>query len=138
MASARGISFDFRPSGTLIRLAATIVALATVAPLFTDLSWPVRWFLAAVLGLYGCRRLAAFRRPPVTSVAWAADGVWTVTLPGGVDKPASLAGSRVFGTAVFLNLRWSGGAGHLAMLPDNTPSDTLRLLRARLATQTPA
>lgn len=132
MTSARGISFEVRPSATLTRLAAAIVALSTVAPFFTDLPWYVRWLAAAAIASCGYHRLAVFRRSPVISLGWGIDDAWTVTLRRGGEKPAVLAGSRVLGTAVFLHLRWQGGAGHLALLADNMPADTLRFLRARL------
>ncbi|HXP00682.1 MAG TPA: hypothetical protein VN813_09270 [Luteibacter sp.] len=137
MTSARGISFDLRPSATLTRLVVAIVVLATAAPLVTGMPWHVRWLMAVAIGAHGAWRVRAFRRPAAASLAWTTDDVWTVTLPGGRVKPASLVASRRFGTAVFLQLRWRGGAGHVALLEDNTPADALRLLRARLSSMAP-
>ncbi|MDR6935514.1 hypothetical protein [Luteibacter sp. 3190] len=133
MTSVRGIAFDYRPSVALTRLGAGIVFLASVSPLFTGLPGVLRCFVSVGIAFVGWRQLAAWRRPPVTALAWAADGVWSVTLPAGSGREAELRHARVFGRAVFLDLRWDGGAAQVALLPDNAPAEELRLLRARLA-----
>ncbi|HEY4294031.1 hypothetical protein [Luteibacter sp.] len=134
MTSARGTSFEHRPSATLTALVATVLCLATVAPFFTSLPWYFRWPLTAVVGAFGLLRLRAFRRSPVAAFRLSPAGLWTVTLRSGRDVPAELAESRLFASAVFLRLRWRGGEGQVALLPDNTPADDLRFLRARLRT----
>jgi hypothetical protein len=113
---------------------ATVLCLATVAPFFTSLPWYLRCLLAVVVGCHGLRRLIAFRRPAVTALRLSPAGFWTVTLHHGRDVPAELVESRLFGEAVFLHLRWRGGAGQVALLPDNARADDLRFLRAWLRT----
>jgi hypothetical protein len=132
MTSARGIAFDYRPSATLTALGSGILVLAAAAPLFTALPWFLRWPLAALVGMGGGWRLQAFRCPPVTACVLSSAGLWTVTLRTRRQVPAELSSARRFGEALFLRLRWKGGAGQVALLPDNTPAETLRLLRARL------
>ena len=58
---------------------------------------------------------------------------FSVVTPNGRSFPAELVGSRVVGTSVFLHFRWKGRSGHVALLPDNTDADHLRVLRARLS-----
>ncbi|MDQ0007952.1 hypothetical protein J2T07_000111 [Luteibacter jiangsuensis] len=135
MTSAPGTGFDIRPSATLSRLGAGVVALATVAPLFTGLPRMIAWLFAAGIAWHGCRRLVAFRRPAIVSLRWTFDDVWSVRLRGGGERPADLTDARIFGTSVFLRLRWRDGRGRVALLPDNAPADDLRLLRARLSTR---
>ncbi|NID14442.1 protein YgfX [Luteibacter yeojuensis] len=135
MTSARGTGFDYRPSVTLTAFAAAILCLATVAPFLTSLPWYVRWPVAAIVAMGGTRRLQRFRQSPVGGLRLSPAGLWTVTVRGR-EVPAELAASRFFGNAVFLRLRWRGGAGHVALLPDNVPPDTLRRLRARLRSTT--
>ncbi|MGE7136980.1 protein YgfX [Luteibacter sp. NPDC031894] len=134
--AARGIHVVVHPSKTLTILVASVLVLATVAPLLTSLPWATRYPLAVVAGCHGLLRLRAFRRSPVAAFRLSSAAFWTVTQRNGRDIRAELAGSRVFGPAVFLHLRWRGGAGQVALLPDNTPADELRLLRARLRTRT--
>jgi hypothetical protein len=133
MRFAHGISFEVRPSAFLSRFVLLIVALATIAPLFTSLPWFVRWVLAAVIGVVGLMRAAHGRRPVLRTLEWAFDGLWTVKERSGRAFPAELIASRVVGTSVFLQFRWNGRTGHVALLPDNTDADHLRVLRARLA-----
>ncbi|WP_213947685.1 hypothetical protein [Luteibacter sp. dw_328] len=133
MRSAHGISFDLRPSPFLSRFVLLAVVLATIAPLFTSLPWILRWALAAVVATVGLVRAAHGRRPPIGALDWAFDGLWTVRDRMGRAFPAELVASRVVGTSVFLHFRWKGGAAHVAMLPDNTDADHLRVLRARLS-----
>jgi hypothetical protein len=133
MRSAHGISFELRPSPLLSRFVLLIGALATLAPLFTSLPWIARWALAAVIVAVGLRRAAHGRRPAIKAVDWAFDGLWTVQHRSGRTFPAELVASRVVGTSVFLHFRWKGGSGHVALLPDNTDGDHLRVLRARLS-----
>ena len=132
MTSARGIGFEHRPSTTLTALVAAVACLATLAPFFTSLPWYLRWPLAAIVGVYGWLRVRAFRCPPVAAFRLSPAGLWTVTLRNGRDVPATLADSRLFGSAVFLRLHWRGGAGHVALLPDNTPAAELRVVRVVL------
>ena len=132
MTSARGISFEVRPSATLTGLLACVTGLAGVAPLLTSLPLPVRWLLSAGVFFGGVRRITRFRHARLRRVGWAADGVWTVTDRHGTVFPADLVAARRIGTAVLLSLRWRRGAGHVALLTDNTPADELRVLRARL------
>lgn len=134
MTSARGTGFEHRPSATLTALAATVLCLATVAPFLTSLPWYLRWSLAAIVGTRGLLSLRGFRRPPVAALRLSPAGLWTVTLRSGRDVPAELVDSRLFGSGVFLHLRWRGGTGRVAFLPDNVPADDLRFLRARLRT----
>ena len=133
MRFAHGISFDIRPSPLLSRLVLLIVALATVAPLFTSLPWIARLALAGLIAVIGLVRAAHGRRSVVRVLDWAFDGLWTVRDRSGRAYPAELVASRVVGTSVFLHFRWKGGAGHVALLPDNTDADHLRILRARLS-----
>lgn len=135
MTSAPGTGFDIRPSATLSRFGVGIVALATAAPLFTGLPRTIAWLLAACLAWHGCRRLVAFRRSAIVSLRWTLDDAWSVRLRGGGERPADLKDARIFGTSVFLRLRWRDGEGRVALLPDNTPADDLRLLRAHLSTR---
>jgi hypothetical protein len=135
MTSARGTGFDVRPSATLSRFGVGVVALATIAPLFTGLPWTIRWALALGIAWCGYRRLVAFRRSAIVSLRWTPDDVWFVRLRGGAERPADLESARIFGTSVFLRLRWRDGGGEVALLPDNAPADDLRLLRARLSTR---
>ena len=134
MTSARGTGFEHRPSATLTTLVAAILCLATVAPAFTSLPWYVRWTLSAMLGTCGVLRLRSFRNPPIVAFALSPAGFWTVRLRNGRRVAAELVHARLFGGAVFLRLCWRGGAGQVALLPDNTPADDLRFLRARLRT----
>jgi len=133
MRFAHGISFDVRPSPLLSRFVLLIVALATIAPLFTSLPWIARLALAGLIAVIGLVRAAHGRRPVVRVLDWAFDGLWTVRDRSGRAFPAELVASRVVGTSVFLHFRWKGGAGHVALLPDNTDADHLRVLRARLS-----
>jgi hypothetical protein len=133
MRSAHGISFDVRPSPLLSRFVLLVVALATIAPLFTSLPWIARWALAGLIAAMGLVRAAHGRRPALRVLDWAFDGLWTVRDRTGRRFPAELVGSRVVGTSVFLHFRWKGGSGHVALLPDNTDADHLRVLRARLS-----
>jgi hypothetical protein len=133
MRFAHGISFDVRPSPLLSRFVLLIVALATIAPLFTSLPWIARLALAGLIAAVGFARAAHGRRPAVRVLEWAFDGLWTVQDRAGRSFPAELVASRVVGTSVFLHFRWKGGAGHVALLPDNTDADHLRVLRARLS-----
>ncbi|SFW20722.1 hypothetical protein [Luteibacter sp. UNCMF366Tsu5.1] len=134
MTSAHAISFDVRPSPTLILLAVVVVVLATAAPLFAGLPWSCRLSLALVIAGVGAWRLRAFHRPAVAALGWSAADVWHVTLADGSGTTAELRDSRIVAGAVFLHLRWSGGAVHVALLADNAPADELRRLRARLHT----
>jgi hypothetical protein len=133
MRSAHGISFDVRPSPLLSRFVLLVVALATIAPLFTSLPWMARLTLAGLIAAIGLVRAAHGRRPAVRVLDWAFDGLWTVRDRTGRSFPAELVASRVVGTSVFMHFRWKGGAGHVALLPDNTDADHLRVLRARLS-----
>jgi len=133
MRFAHGISFDVRPSPRLSRFVLLIVALATLAPLLTSLPWIARLALAGLIAVIGLVRAAHGRRPVVRVVEWAFDGLWTVRDHAGRAFPAELVASRVVGTSVFLHFRWKGGAAHVALLPDNTDADHLRVLRARLS-----
>jgi hypothetical protein len=133
MRSAHGISFEVRPSARLSRFVLLIVALATIAPLFTSLPWIARWALAGVIAAVGLVRAAHGRRPVLARLDWAFDGLWTVRERSGPTYPAELVASRVVGTSVFLRFRWNGRAGHVALLPDNTDAGHLRVLRARLS-----
>ena len=133
MRSAHGISFDVRPSPLLSRFVLLIVALATIAPLFTSLPWIARLTLAGLIAAIGLVRAAHGRRPAVRVLDWAFDGLWTVRDRTGRSFPAELVASRVVGTSVFMHFRWKGGAGYVALLPDNTDADHLRVLRARLS-----
>ena len=135
MTSARGIAFEYRASPALIRVAACIVVLASVAPWFTGLPLVLRFFLALASAAYGCARLRAFARPPVSALCWASDDVWTVVTVRGDELDADLRHARVFGRGVFLDLLWASGAGKVVLLPDNAPPDELRLLRARLGSR---
>ncbi|WP_448097329.1 hypothetical protein [Luteibacter yeojuensis] len=135
MTSARGTAFELRPSATLSRLGAGVVALAAVAPLFTGLPWTIRCPLAMGIAWCGYRRIVAFRQSAIVSLRWTLDDVWFVRLRGGAERPADLEDARIFGASVFLRLRWRDGGGQVALLPDNTPADDLRLLRARLSTR---
>jgi hypothetical protein len=110
-----------------------IVALATIAPLLTSLPWIARWALAAFIAVAGLVRAAHGRRPAVKLLEWAFDGLWTVRDHTGRSFPAELVASRVVGTSVFLHFRWNGRAGTVALLPDNTDAEHLRVLRARLS-----
>lgn len=132
--AARGIDFVHRPSVALTLLAATILCLATLAPLLTSLPWYFRVPLTVLVGGVGASRLRAFRHSPVVAFRLSATGLWLVTLRYRRDVPAELVYARVFGSAVFLELRWRGGAGRMALLPDNTPADDLRFLRAHIRT----
>ena len=133
MRSAHGISFEVRPSARLSRFVLLVVALATIAPLFTSLPWMARWPLAGVIAAIGFARAAHGRRPVLVQLDWAFDGLWTVRERSGRTYPAELVASRVVGTSVFLHFRWNGRAGHVALLPDNTDAGHLRVLRARLS-----
>ena len=133
MRFAHGISFDVRPSPLLSRFVLLIVALATIAPLFTSLPWIARLALAGLIAVIGLVRAAHGRRPVVRVLDWAFDGLWTVRDRSGRAFPAELVASRVVGTSVFLHFRWNGRAGHVALLPDNTDAEHLRVLRARLS-----
>ena len=133
MRFAHGISFDIRPSPLLSRFVLLIVALATIAPLFTSLPWIARLALAGLIAAIGLVRAAQGRRPAVWVLDWAFDGLWTVRDRSGRSFPAELVGSRVVGTSVFLHFRCKGRSGHVALLPDNTDADHLRVLRARLS-----
>ncbi|HVI55765.1 MAG TPA: hypothetical protein VM621_12040 [Luteibacter sp.] len=133
MRFAHGISFDIRPSPLLSRLVLAMVALATVAPLFTSLPTVARLALAGLIAAVGLARAAHGRRPAVRTLDWAFDGLWTVRDRKGRAFPAELVASRVVGTSVFLHFRWNGRAGHVALLPDNTDAGHLRTLRARLS-----
>jgi toxin CptA len=133
MRFAHGISFDVRPSPLLSRFVLLIVALATVAPLFTSLPWIARLALAGVIAAVGLLRAAHGRSARVQGLDWAFDGLWTVREHSGRAFPAELVASRVVGTSVFLHFRWDGRAGHVALLPDNTDAGHLRVLRARLS-----
>src|ERR1700754_960331 len=106
MRFARGISFDVRPSRLLSRIVLLIVALATIAPLFTSLPWIARLALAGLIAVFGLARAAHGRRPRLRSLDWAFDGLWTVRDRGGRAIPAELVASRVVGTSVFLHFRW--------------------------------
>ena len=132
MRSAHGISFEVRPSARLSRFVLLVVALATVAPLFTSLPWIARWALAGLIAAVGFARAAHGRRPVLDRLDWAFDGLWTVRERSGRTYPAELVAWRVVGTLVFLHFRWDGRAGHVALLPDNTDAGHLRVLRARL------
>lgn len=133
MRSARGISFEVRPSPFLSRFVLLIVALATIAPLFTSLPWIARLALAGLIAAVGLLRAAHGRRSAVMLLDWAFDGLWTVHDHAGRRFPAELVAFRVVGTSVFLRFRWNGRAGHVALLPDNTDAEHLRVLRARLS-----
>lgn len=133
MRFAHGISFDVRPSPLLSRFVLLIVALATIAPLFTSLPWIARLALAGVIAAVGLLRAAHGRSARVQRLDWAFDGLWTVRERSGRTFPAELVASRVVGTSVFLHFRWDGRAGHVALLPDNTNAEHLRVLRARLS-----
>jgi hypothetical protein len=135
MTSVPGTGFDIRPSATLSRFGAGIVALATMAPLFTGLPRTIAWLFAAAIAWHGYRRLVAFRRSAIVSLRWTLDDAWSVRLRGGGERPADLKDARIFGTSVFLRLRWRDGEGRVALLSDNTPADDLRLLRAHLSTR---
>jgi hypothetical protein len=116
----------------LSRFVLLVVALATVAPLFTSLPWIARWTLAGLIAAVGFARAAHGRRPVLDRLDWAFDGLWTVRERSGRTYPAELVAWRVVGTSVFLHFRWDGRAGHVALLPDNTDAGHLRVLRARL------
>ncbi|MGY3231346.1 hypothetical protein ACVWWJ_002830 [Luteibacter sp. HA06] len=133
MKFARGISFDVRPSPLLSRFVLLIVALATIAPLFTSLPWIARLALSGLILAVGLGRAAHGRSPELQVLEWAFDGLWTVRERSGRSFPAELVASRVVGTSVFLHFRWNGRAGHVALLPDNTDAEHLRVLRARLS-----
>lgn len=135
MTSARGIAFEYRASSGLTRVSAGIVVLASLAPWFTGLPFVLRFFLTVAIAGYGHVRLRAFVRPPVSALCWASDDVWTVVTARGDEYHAELRHARVFGRGVFLDLRWAGGVGRVVLLPDNTPPDELRLLRARLGSR---
>src|ERR1700754_4285412 len=120
MRSAHGISFDVRPSPLLSRFVLLIVALATAAPLFTSLPWIARLALAGIIAAVGLWRAAHGRSPKLTLLEGGFDGLWTLRDRSGRSFPAELVTSRVVGTSVFLHFRWEAGAGHVALLPDNT------------------
>jgi hypothetical protein len=132
MISAQGISFDVKPSATLTSLLGTVVGLATAAPLFTGLPFPLRGLVAAGTAVFGIWRITRYRTPVLRRVAWVGEGVWSVTARNGIVTSAELLAARRVGVALFLSLRWRHGAGHLVLLPDNTPPQTLRLLRSQL------
>ncbi|SEN36840.1 hypothetical protein SAMN02800694_3327 [Luteibacter sp. UNCMF331Sha3.1] len=132
MTFARGIAFEYRASPGLIRVGAGVAALAAMAPWFTGLPLVLRFFLAVAIAMVGYARLRAFGRPALSALCWASDDVWTVTLAGGDERAAEPRHARIFGRAVFLDLRWDGGAEQVALLPDNLAADELRLLRGRL------
>ncbi|WP_448101109.1 hypothetical protein [Luteibacter jiangsuensis] len=131
---ARSFVVEHRPSGILTFLAAAILCLATLAPLLTSLPWYLRAPLAALVGVGGVRRLRAFRHSPIAACSLSVTGLWQVTLRPRRDVPAELTLARVFGGAVFLELRWRGGSGRVALLPDNLAADELRFLRAHIRT----
>ena len=95
MRSAHGISFEVRPSARLSRFVLLVVALATIAPLFTSLPWMARWPLAGVIAAIGFARAAHGRRPVLAQLDWAFDGLWTVRERSGRAYPAELVASRV-------------------------------------------
>lgn len=132
MTSAQGISFDVRPSASLTRLLVLVVCLASLAPLFTQLSFTSRCLLSGGIGVFGAWRILRYRQPVVCRVAWVGEDAWTVTGRAGTVATAELVSARRVGRALFLSMRWRGGAGHLALMPDNMPAGTLRLLRSRL------
>jgi len=132
MTSAQGISFEIKPSATLNAWLVVVVCLATLAPLFTSLPLFARWSSMAVVGVFGMRRVRRYRHPRLRRLHWAVDGVWSVTDRRGLAMPAELLHVRRVGLAVFLRFRWRGGAGHVLLMPDSTPTEHLRLLRGRL------
>jgi len=132
MTFAHGTRFEPRPSATLTRLLATVVALAAAAPIFTSLPWYLRLTLPVGLAIHGSRGIMRYRQMPLRSVSWSWDDFWLVTDRQGRPRPADLVAARVAGTCVFLHLAWQGGTGRLALFPDNMDTDELRLLRARL------
>lgn len=133
MTSAQGTRFKLRPSATLTGILCVVVLLATLAPLFASFPVPVRGLVSAALGLYGAHAVRRIRQMPCEVLAWTWDDVWLVTDRRGLVRPAELVAFRTVGVSVFLQVRWRGGAGRVALLPDNTLPDDLRVLRARLA-----
>jgi hypothetical protein len=133
MTSAQGIRFDLRASDTLTGVLTVLVAITATVPMLTSLPWTIRWLLSAGLAAHGIHTIRQIRQMPFRALAWTWDDVWLVTDRRGLVRPAELVGFRTVGVSVFLQLRWRGGAGRLALLPDNTPPDDLRILRARLA-----
>ena len=136
MTSVQGTRFNLTPSATLTRIVCVVVVLATLAPWFTSFPWLARGLLSVLLGLYGARAIRQIRHMPCAALAWTWDDVWLVTDRRGLVRPAELVAFRTVGLSVFLQVRWRGGAGRVALLPDNTPPDELRVLRARLAGST--
>lgn len=132
MTSARGISFEIRPSALLTAWLIVLVCLATLAPIFTSLPFVVRCPAAAIIGVFGIQRVHAYRQPRLRLLHWAVDGSWSVTDRRGVAVPAELLAARRVGLAMFLAFRWRDGAGHVALLPDNAHPDDLRRLRGCL------
>jgi hypothetical protein len=109
-----------------------VVCLATVAPLFTSMPLFVRWLVSAGIGVSGMLQVQRYRRPRLCRLHWALDGMWSVTDRRGMALPAELLDVRRVGVAMFLRFRWRDGAGHVLLMPDNTSTEDLRLLRGRL------
>jgi toxin CptA len=134
MKSAPVITFDYRVSRLLLAAIAVALSLAIVALVSCGLTLGAKLFCAALIVTYTAFAMRRFLRSAPRSVAWHATDHWRLVCANGDDIGAELGGSAIRGAWIVLNLRQSNGRRlDLILAPDNSDSDTRRLLRVRLS-----
>jgi toxin CptA len=134
MTSAPAIGFEYAPSRGWGRACAGMTLLAAAAGWLSALPWWCALALTAALAVALPPTWRAWRRPPIRSAGWAADGGWTLRDAHWADTPATLLSSRALGDCLWLRLQpTSGAAVNLLLTPDNSDADLRRRLRMRLA-----
>ena len=134
MKSAPLVAFDYCPSRYLNAaiVAASLLAMVAIATCGMTVA------AKALLGLFAIAyvfiALRRFHRSAPTRVAWYAAGHWRLIDRAGEDKVAELVRSVVRGNWIVLNLRHSDKSRvDLILGPDNSDTETRRLLRVRLS-----
>ena len=101
--------------------------------------WPlVAVVAAAAVSWFWTRRHPAFGHGPraLARLTWRADGAWLVHDAAGAHEAALLGDSLVHDRLLVLNFRLKDGARRTrALLGDETDTDGLRRLRARLTVE---
>ncbi|TCV97563.1 toxin CptA [Luteibacter rhizovicinus] len=133
MTSARGIAFEYRPSGFVTRLLACVLVVAAFSVAVAALSPWIKTVLVVGIAVSGYARMRQFRAPCIEGVAWSSEGDWTVRI-GADELPATLGKGRALGQLLAFELRWDTGRGHVLLYKDNADDDLRRTLRIRLAT----
>ncbi len=134
MKSAPVITFDYRVSRWLIGAIAVAVALALLALALCAMTLAAKSFCAALVLTYSAFAVRRLIRAAPCHVTWHVAGHWRLMSTNGDETVAELLGSAIRGAWIVLNLRQSDGRRiDLILAPDNSDSETRRLLRVRLS-----